>query len=312
MAVPIAVAVNAVRIAATGVAYGLYSIEPSEGIAHLFEGWAVFAFSIFLILATAAALSPGGRMSFDTGLGETRTVLERLRRSGSPAALRAVTGVVVLAAAVLTILPERTADKVERVPFSLLDTHLGPWNLHQRSELAPSTLAALAADDVFSASYVREAVEAAPVQLFMAYYDDQRAGGIHSPEICLPGAGWEIETFSRLTLRDGTGAPFPALQAVIRRDLERRVVLYWFDQHGRRTANDYVAKATLVWDSILHQRTDGALIRLDTPLMTDEQPAEAVDRLADLAERLVAVLPPHLPGAWDVTRPALPLPLTDR
>ncbi|RYH01246.1 VPLPA-CTERM-specific exosortase XrtD [Salipiger sp. IMCC34102] len=305
MAVPIAVAVNALRIATIGVAYGLYDIAPAEGFAHLFEGWAVFLLSILLILAAAAALSSGGRMSFDTGLGQTRVVIARLRRAGSPAAFGAVAAVFCLGAAILLALPERTHTPVARVPFSLLDDTLGPWTLESRTTLDAATLAELAADDVLAANFTRDAAESAPVELFLAYYADQRAGGIHSPEICLPGAGWEIETLTPMTLTDVQGTNVPALRAVIRRDLERRVVVYWFDQHGRRTARDYVAKATLVWDSLRHQRTDGALVRLVTSVRQGESPEAATARLTDMARHLGPALPPHLPGLGPATAASL-------
>ena len=39
-------------------------------------------------------------------------------------------------------------------------------------------------------------------------------------------------------------------------------VYYWFEQRGKRMTSDYLAKASVVWDSLTRGRTDGALTRL--------------------------------------------------
>jgi len=296
MAVPTAIAINAFRVAAIGVAYGLYDIPPTEGFAHVFEGWVVFLISLALIAACASALSPGGRLSLDTEMGSPRIVAAKLATTRSLPALRVLAAVTCAVAVALVALPDRTGRAVDRLPFSVMDIAVGPWTLRERIAIEPAIARSMAADDIFLGSFEAPG-RAAGVELLLAYYEDQRAGGIHSPEICLPGAGWEIETLDRIAL-DGPGdTAFPAMRAVIRRDLERRVVIYWFDQHGRRTAVDYAAKALLVWDGVVHNRTDGALVRLVTPVRTGETPAEAEIRLTDMARDLPGMLAPHLPAA---------------
>ena len=42
---------------------------------------------------------------------------------------------------------------------------------------------------------------------------------------------------------------------------QRQLVYYWFEQRGRRMTNDYLAKASVVWDSLTMGRSDGAMIR---------------------------------------------------
>ena len=49
----------------------------------------------------------------------------------------------------------------------------------------------LGADDYHQVTLV-SADQEIPVGLFMAWYADQTQGGVHSPEVCLPGSGWEI------------------------------------------------------------------------------------------------------------------------
>ena len=294
MAVPTAIAVNALRIAAIGIAYGLYDIPPNEGIAHFLEGWVVFLISIGLIASCAVAVSPAGRPAFESDFGSPRAVAAKLGAAVSLPALRALALLATLAAIALALVPERGQSPVDRVPFSVMEEQVGDWTLGRRVAIDDATQLGLAADDVFAAEFSRPGAEA-DVELFTAYYADQRKGGIHSPEICLPGAGWEIEKLERVTV-DTPSGPFPAMQALIRRDLEQRVVLYWFDQHGRKTAVDYTAKFLVLWDGVVHDRTDGALVRVVSPVLGNEDPARAEARVAEFAARLPEALGPHLPA----------------
>ena len=74
------------------------------------------------------------------------------------------------------------------------------------------------------------------------------------------------------------------------------LVYYWFEQHGRHTAWDFAAKMYLFWDSIAIGRTDGALVRLTTPILAGETDADAEARLQDMFRETVDVLPRFVPG----------------
>ena len=82
---------------------------------------------------------------------------------------------------------------------------------------------------------------------------------------------------------------------MIRKGLERQLVVYWFEQRGRRMTNDYVAKAVTVWDALTRGRTDGALVRLITPMAPGESVAAAEARLAAFLGAGMAALPRFIP-----------------
>ena len=64
------------------------------------------------------------------------------------------------------------------------------------------------------------------VDVFLAYFQSQRAGETpHSPQHCLPGAGWNPEENTRITLSLPGHAPFPANRYVISKADDRRLVL---------------------------------------------------------------------------------------
>jgi EpsI family protein len=82
---------------------------------------------------------------------------------------------------------------------------------------------------------------------------------------------------------------------VIQKESSRQLVYYWFDQRGRVITNEYRAKWYLFQDSLMRQRSDGALIRLVTPV-PEELPIDEADRLLqDFTRNFHPALPNNLP-----------------
>ena len=63
---------------------------------------------------------------------------------------------------------------------------------------------------------------------------------------------------------------------------ERQLVLYWYWAHDRAVASEYWAKVYLVGDSIRMNRSDGALVRVNTPIAHGETEEQAQQRLMSL------------------------------
>ena len=125
----------------------------------------------------------------------------------------------------------------------------------------------------------------AEIQLYIGYYASQRAGDtIHSPKNCLPGAGWDpIQSgYARLSV-PGRG-DIVINKYVIQQDLQKALVFYWYQSRGRVIASEYAGKFWMVADAISRNRTDGALVRLITPVDGEETKAEG--RLLSFAQLL--------------------------
>jgi EpsI family protein len=132
----------------------------------------------------------------------------------------------------------------------------------------------------------------APVGLFIAYFASQRTGAtMHSPKNCLPGSGWSFESSEYVTMNDVNGKPHRVGEYIIANGNNRQFVIYWYQAHGRSVANEYQAKAYLVSDAIRTNRTDGALVRVTTPVYA----ATGVEAAKERAEGFVAQLMPQLP-----------------
>ena len=127
-------------------------------------------------------------------------------------------------------------------------------------------------------NYSRSAEEPA-VDLFVAYFASQRMGStMHSPQNCLPGAGWTPVESSRVELARPGGDPIKVNRYILAKRLSRLMVLYWYQAHGRVVASEYSAKFYLVEDAIRMNRSDGALVRILTPVLRSETPESAQQR----------------------------------
>jgi EpsI family protein len=71
--------------------------------------------------------------------------------------------------------------------------------------------------------------------------------------------------------------------------------LYWFQAHGRAVASEYRAKYYLVADSIRMNRSDGALVRLMTPMLNGESVEAAQARVMKLGTPLLPLLDNYIP-----------------
>jgi EpsI family protein len=112
-----------------------------------------------------------------------------------------------------------------------------------------------------------------PMELFVAYYPSQRTGDtIHSPQNCLPGSGWTPLQTGRIQIPQPNGQTVTVNRYIVAKGMDRILVLYWYQAHGRTTPSEYWGKIYLVTDAIKLNRTDGALVRIVVPIphSTDE------------------------------------------
>jgi EpsI family protein len=180
----------------------------------------------------------------------------------------------------------------EREPFSLFAMQLGSWR-GQRDRYSQEIIESLRLHDYLLANY-QGAASADQVNLYIAYYQTQSLGSAaHSPRTCIPGGGWEIESLSRTTF-EASGTPLSVNRAVIGKGQVKQLVYYWFEQRGRRLASEYDVKWYLFVDGLLKRRSDGALVRVITPIEgRDVQAADSrlVQFVRDFYPRLAAFLP---------------------
>ena len=137
-----------------------------------------------------------------------------------------------------------------REPYALFPREIGGWSGSTQA-LTPGVARILGADDYLAALYSRPD-EAAPVDFFLSWYASQTEGArIHSPEVCLPGAGWEVFRIEPVTVAlPGTATGAVRLnRVVIQKGLERQLVYYWFQARGGQYTGDFAARFANMADS---------------------------------------------------------------
>ncbi len=296
--IPITILMNSFRIGVIGVTVEHWGVRMAEGFLHEFQGWVVFMASAALMLAEMAILNRvGGRVawrdSFSIDFPAPSRAATRARHV--PASLIATTLVVAAFASALAFIPERAEAIPMRPSLAGFPAQLGPWTGREDS-LEPVYIRALKMNDYFLADYGRAG--APPVNLYVAWYDSQRAGqSAHSPRSCIPGGGWRIDSLTQAELVD---VPGPDGQLRVNRALvtfggQQQIVYYWFQQRGRVITNEYLVKWYLFWDALTRNRTDGALVRLTTIVAEGEEVSAADARLSEFAASAVPRLHTYIP-----------------
>jgi EpsI family protein len=188
--------------------------------------------------------------------------------------------------------PERTPL---RQPFSQMDSDVGAWRGGPHQPFADNITALLGVDDYVNRLYYKGQNEV--VSLYVGYYQSQREGDtIHSPMNCLPGAGWlPVDTRYVEVPVPGRATPITVKRVLIQKGLDRQVVLYWYQSHGRVIGNEYWSKAYMVYDAVRLNRSDAAMVRVVAPV-TPAGEAAADRNAAEFVGSIFPQLEAHLPS----------------
>ena len=195
---------------------------------------------------------------------------------------------------------QRSEHAPPRQTFASVPMTFEEWRGRNDPPLTDKEREILGADDYILRSYYGPGKSAG---LYMGYWATQKRGDtVHSPLNCLPGSGWE--PLSRRPLRitvPGANASTSEIEVnryVIQKGLDRQLVLYWYQSHGRVVASEYWGKFYLVADAIRTSRSDTAIVRIVVPL-TDSSAAaeEAAERDAiDFVRLLYPTLDDYIPA----------------
>jgi EpsI family protein len=146
-------------------------------------------------------------------------------------------------------------------------TEIRGWRMQDELPIDKEALDRLRPDDYVNRSYSAPD-DRAISSMFVGYFRSQRDGRApHSPQNCLPGAGWQSVSNRVETIHvSGAQQPVHINEYLVQRDREKLVVHYWFQQNNRVFTNEIVAQFYAIPDLLVHGRTDIAIVRLITPV----------------------------------------------
>jgi EpsI family protein len=184
-----------------------------------------------------------------------------------------VTAAVLLAAFLLLHSVSHGEPFVLHQPLRDLPSNVGAWSA-QDQPLADEIVQAVGVSDYANRLYSGKGQ--APVQLYVGYYETQKSGDtMHSPKNCIPGSGWDPIRAGLATITVADGRQIVVNDYIIQRDEVKQLVFYWYQGRGRVIASEYSGKFWMVADAISRHRTDGALVRLVTPMNDGEAAARS-------------------------------------
>lgn len=181
---------------------------------------------------------------------------------------------------------------VDPTPLDGLPQRIGSWSA--RDVPLDSTV-----EDILRADHNVQRAYLHPVGdrigVYIGYYGTERGGRPeHTPWVCYPNAGWNIETSRVLTLDPERG--LRVHEMLVEKNGNLALVHFWyrsFRSTGLLGATDQV------WDRFLgrlqHDRADGALVRISTPLTASGDEPAASARLSGFGARLDGLLADHWP-----------------
>lgn len=324
--IPLSIITNSLRIALTGILYESYGAQVAEGFFHGFSGWFIFMTTLAVLVAemwllkkmpprevvrSSQAHGRSGSASGDNSPSvpadadsppddSSGEAVEAVRKAGAAAWLKPPQFVAAVALIGLTLILSQGVEFREKIPISQpLDQfplEIGPYT-GQRQTMEERFIVTLDLSDYTIIDY--KDPDGRTVNFYVAYYESQRKGeSIHSPATCLPGGGWQFKESGAvdLPMKGPDGQAFTVNRAFIEKGEYRQISYYWFPQRGRILTNAYQLKMFAFWDALTKQRTDGALVRIITPVYPNEAPSAAEQRLQAFTADVTPVLAEFLPG----------------
>ena len=269
---------------------------------------------VYPVRNSTGALNPAGiilesnpatlkRGVISNGVSEERVVSPTVEQMAeSPPSLRSatlqpvfVTAVVLLAA---TVAFSRGVEFREKVPlkksFNEFPLTVGEWT-GTRQSMEQLFIDALHFSDYILVSYRNP--KAGQIDFYVAYYETQRKGETtHSPETCFPGSGWSFKQAGLASIADGHGRMMQVNRVLVEKSGRRQLMYFWFPQRGRNLTSLLQVKIYSFWDALTRQRTDGALVRIITPVYESERLDDAEKRLQGFTREIGPAMEEFIPG----------------
>lgn len=315
--IPITILTNSLRIALTGILYELWGPKVAEGFFHGFSGWLIFMTALGILLFEMWALN--GFKSFRAQsskpkASELQAESSKLKADTTETFDREkaqekrslkdflhppqfVVAVILLG---LTLVLSMGMEFREKVPiaksFNQFPNRIGEWR-GKNQFMEREIIDRLDLNDYIMMNYSNGSGKL--VNFYTAYYQSQRKGeSIHSPATCLPGSGWIFQEggSTKIPMPNHNNGFIPVNRAFMIKSGFKQLSYYWFPQRDRILTNAYQLKLYNFWDALTRQRTDGALVRVITPVYDNEDLADAEKRLQSFTQDVVPILDEFLPN----------------
>jgi EpsI family protein len=283
-AVVLSIVANPIRVTLVAL-WAYYGDGDIHGPFHIFQGYVIYLFIMGLLFVTAWYLRKIpvsiGHDGPKAAAGGGQTVIDGKRGKKS------------MTIALLTLMVIGFGNQVAQpkpVPLTRnlneLPLEIGEWKdagtVSRISSLSPP-----GADQELTRMY-RNA-SGSEVTLSIAYFSSQKPDKklVYYKLLALQQQG------KTLMIPQQEGA-VPVNNTILHETMGDNMVASWYDLNGRIIANQYMAKAALAINGIIHRRTNGAAIIVSSPLASGG--AERTTReLASFIQQVLPILKTYIP-----------------
>jgi len=293
VSVPVAILANALRIASISIIGEYFGFDIIKGTFHSFEGFYVFIFALCLLVLIAFMLKRlfKSNVSISSKFKEDRISSFNINFH-SWMLVTIMTTVVIVSLVIHVFVNFREvvpiSESLDKFPMKL-NGWVGKRNLMSRELIEELDFSSYVLADFHDPN-------GHVVNLYVAYYETQRKGeSIHSPATCLRSSGWTFLNAGPVYVDVPGEGRLKVHSALLQKLNQKQEVFYWFQQGARVIDNIFALKWYVFWDALTRQRTDGALIRIMTPLYEGEDLDDAELRLKDFAQVAIPELKKFLP-----------------
>ncbi len=305
--IPIAIGTNSARIALTGVIYKYWGAEVAEGFFHSFSGWLIFVLSLIIFIFIKILLDfffPSAIKTISNDTNQTNNYYNGKNLNNYYLTNIKYSKFFIYGFFIITIIFSyffEFRDEIPNLkPFVSFPDAIGEWKGSSKT-IEQSIVNSLNLTDYILMDFHDD--KGNTINFYVSYYASQRKGkSVHSPESCMPGNGWQMQQSHTISLKidkafqNETYSNFVKLRrALIVKNNYKQLSYYWFPQRGRILNNIFQLKFYAFWDAITKHRTDGALVRLITPIREKEKIIEADKRLQEFIKKLFPLLNSYIP-----------------
>jgi EpsI family protein len=291
---------NLFRIFLVTVSVYYYGPIMLQAFFHHFTGTFTFLLSLLMFLSLGEIVRwkyPKAPLSIRHQEAETKVTSPADKIAGGQAQTRGlalpVLGVVLVVGLVLYLLDSPALSRGQKFQIELAKISSAVGSYRVGSVIQSDSYADPRAEKTLSRLY--ESPKEEQIELFVGYsgrqFDENR---LQSPKLVFP-KGWEYASMEEMTIPIAGRRPFDAVGLVTKKSDAKKFVLFWYEVRGQSFASDFRNRIELIKGLALHGRTDGAVIRLATPIGEFESVEKAKDRLVSFAMGLYPEIAQVLP-----------------
>lgn len=261
MAGPIAVLSNVIRIFLLCVVGYFYGSEVAGGTVHDVSGYMIFvvAFALFLGLESLLRRLSGTAPSGDEGAPPAEPGGRAPGNRVFAAALVIVAGVTACHVGLIRAQAAQERSAAGTVTFDIPERIADYTQVGRNKDVDDRTKELLETSSILIRAY--EAPSGRPVVLTIVHAGTTRRS-LHFPEVCLVGAGWEVQRQESVRV----GILFSARRLLLRHNEQQEAVLYWFKTGDELTGNYFLNAYHWAKNQLTFSTSTSSMIRLSTPV----------------------------------------------